>query len=598
MSLGFATVKAATVDVNATRRVAAAFWNTNRPAEVKAIDENALFLRDCGDLTHMHIYSVQGTGFVIVSATNAAVPILAYSFDSPFPEEIHPSLRYMLNGYESQLRYADSLGLTPSSEVQDAWDALAKPTGKAAGAKATAIAPMVTTRWDQGSPYNKFCPYDSVSHVKTVVGCVATAMAQIIRFWKHPSCGTGSHSYLPEQRTQGAIDTLTADFENTTYIYAYMPYMVVADVSPVREVNAVATLSYHCGVAVDMMYGSSSGAYTSCGYWSDACAVSAFVDYFKYDPDIQFAERYNYSDSAWREKIETDIAAGRPIYYSGRDQDGGHAFVLDGMDQQRRYHFNFGWGGYGDGYFNLSNIAPISSGTGSNPTNTFNYSQSAIFNIKPIPTVLDTVDVYDTVCYDATSYTFYEYTLTPANNTFTLVHLDTVYRLHLNIAQRRFVYLNANGGMGGTVTTRYCYLNGYVVPECTFTKEGYRFVGWSTSPDGEDVIHNVGDTINVRRNLVLYAIWQNENLGLEEVQHNNVDLWPNPTTGDINISAPDLQGASLEIFDATGRTVLRTDNLQTLGGAVQIPLHALPVGAYTMRIATANGLYNQRIIKR
>lgn len=598
MSLGFATVKAATVDVNATRHVAAAFWNTNRPAEVKAIDENALVLRDCGDLTHMHIYSVQGTGFVIVSATNAAVPILAYSFDSPFPEEIHPSLRYMLNGYESQLRYADSLGLTPSSEVQDAWDALAKPTGKAAGAKATAIAPMVTTRWDQGSPYNKFCPYDSVSHVKTVVGCVATAMAQIIRFWKHPSCGTGSHSYLPEQRTQGAIDTLTADFENTTYIYAYMPNSVMADFSPVREINAVATLSYHCGVAVDMMYGSSSGAYTSCGYWSDACAVSAFVDYFKYDPDLQFAERYNYSDSAWREKIETDIAAGRPIYYSGRDQDGGHAFILDGMDQQRRYHFNFGWGGYGDGYFNLSNIAPISSGTGSNPTNTFNYSQSAIFNLKPIPTVLDTVDVYDTVCYDATSYAFYEYTINnPTTSVHDLVHLDTVYRLHLYKAQRRYAYLNPNGGTGVEVTHPFCYVNGLVFPECSFVKDGYTFVGWCTSASGNDVVYHPGDTLATRRNIFLYAIWQ-QTLAVSDAETLPLNLWPNPTTGDINISASDLQGATIEIFDATGRTVLRTDNLQTLGGTVQIPLHALPVGAYTMRIATANGLYNQRIIKR
>lgn len=598
MSLGFATVKAATVDVNATRHVAAAFWNTNRPAEVKAIDENALFLRDCGDLTHMHIYSVQGTGFVIVSATNAAVPILAYSFDSPFPEEIHPSLRYMLNGYESQLRYADSLGLTPSSEVQDAWDALAKPTGKAAGAKATAIAPMVTTRWDQGSPYNKFCPYDSVSHVKTVVGCVATAMAQIIRFWKHPSCGTGSHSYLPEQRTQGAIDTLTADFENTTYIYAYMPNSVMADFSPVREINAVATLSYHCGVAVDMMYGSSSGAYTSCGYWSDACAVSAFVDYFKYDPDLQYAERYNYSDSAWREKIESNIAAGRPIYYSGRDQDGGHAFVLDGMDQQRRYHFNFGWGGYGDGYFNLSNIAPISSGTGSNPTNTFNYSQSAIFNLKPIPTVLDTVDVYDTVCYDATSYAFYEYTINnPTTSVHDLVHLDTVYRLHLYKAQRRYAYLNPNGGTGVEVTHPFCYVNGLVFPECSFVKDGYTFVGWCTSASGNDVIYHPGDTLATRRNIFLYAIWQ-QTLAVSDAETLPLNLWPNPTTGDINISAPDLQGASLEIFDATGRTVLHTDNLQTLGGTAKISLHALPVGAYTMRIATANGLYNQRIIKR
>lgn len=601
-ALTLSSVKASEVDVQTTRKVAVAFWNSCRPADLKDVDLNGVTLNLYDGLDRLHIYTVGDNGFVIVAAESSVTPVLAYSFDSQFPKELHPSLQYWLNGYQAQLEAIATQHLEATPQVSEAWNRLLDPiiSGTKDTVQTSVIIPvpaLLTTRWDQGSPYNKYCPYDSIGHIKTVVGCVATAMAQIIRYWKHPSCGTGSHSYVPLQRTQTAFDTLTADFEHTTYIYAYMPNALYDGISRQRDVDAVATLSYHCGIAVDMMYGSSSGAYSSCGYWTNTCAFSAFTDFFRYKTTTEYAERDNYSDSAWHAKLLADIYAHRPIYYSGHDSSGGHAFVLDGVDTMLRYHVNWGWGGAADGYYYVSNLAPGSGGYGGNATYSFNYGQAAILKLEPIPTQFDTVDVYDTVCYDASSYHFYEYTIAPSNSVVELVHLDTVFRLHLQKSQRRYVYLDANGGIGGEKTVAFCYLRGLVVPNCTFTRDGYRFVGWCPSPDGDDTIYHVGDTIQSLVNLFLYAMWE-EAFGIDDVDGTTLTLWPNPTNDEVSVQLPDGSGVKIAVLDALGRTVLRDDKPNVNGGIVKISLQSLPAGTYTIHLSTSKGLYNQPIIKQ
>ena len=609
--VAFATARAAEVDEATTRRVAVAFWNAHHPADVKDVDEASLTLNVFEDLSLVRVYSVADNGFVIVSADNSALPVLGYSFDSPFPKELHPSLRYWLNGYQSQLAELDAEGVEASQQVAGAWNTLlTSVAGRKDSAQdsVTPVAALLKTRWDQGNPYNKYCPYDSIGHIKTVVGCVATAMAQVIRYWEHPTCGTGSHSYVPVQRTQTAFDTLTADFAHTTYIYEYMPNVLYDGISRAREVDAVAKLSYHCGIAVNMMYGSSSGAYSSCGYydnggnwrvWTNACAVSAFTDFFKYDATlINYAERdHVQSDSVWLALIDNDIYAGRPIYYSGHDSTGGHAFVLDGIDVEHRYHFNWGWGGSGDGFYIHTNIAPGSGGYGGNATYSFNYGQAAIFNLQPVPTQLDTVDIYDTVCYDAGTYTFYEHTVTVANKVYNLVHLDTIYRLHLSKSQRRYAYFNANGGVGGEISKHFCHLKGLVLPRCTFTREQHRFVGWSPSHDGSDTIYQVGDTLDITDNIVLYAIWE-EVQGITSPVAESLALWPNPTTGEVSLTLPDSRKATVSVLDALGRTVLFVATTDDNAGTVKFSIHNLPAGTYTVRVATTEGVYNQQIIKQ
>lgn len=589
------------VDFATARTVAANFWNTYHTADVKPVTEVDLMPMFYDGINHMHVFTHAQQGFIIVSADDRVEPVLAYSFDSPFPETLHPTLRYWLNGYESQLAQLAGSDAEAPAEAAAAWQRLLSPAKDSSATDSIIeISPMLTTRWNQSAPYNLYCPYDTNYHSRAVVGCVATAMAQIIRFWRHPSCGVGEHSYLPEAQYYDGdggsfpyyYDTQRADFAHTTYVYDYMPNSVEEHLSRDREIRAIATLSYHCGVAVDMMYGPAvtggSGAYSE-------DAATAFVQIFKYKPGVQRTHRGSISDSAWRELINQDLAAGRPIYYTGRDNDGGHAFVLDGADLQGRYHFNLGWGGSGDGYYYFNDISIGHGGAGGNPTYTFNLSQSAIFGVEPIETQLDTVDYYDTVCPDASRYYFYDYDVPAEDGDHYFVHLDTVYHVYLTKAQRRFIYLNPNGASGGAITRRFCYLQGAVIPECTFTRQGYSFVGWSTSPDGDDVIYNAGDTIWTRRNLNLYAIWQDtSNLGVSDLLDQRLSIWPNPTTGVFYLTVDGSQQAEVSVLDVMGRTVLR----ETVCSRVKISLEDMPAGMYTVQVKTADSVCNQRIIKR
>lgn len=599
-----ATVQAGEVDMRTARRVAASFWNTYHPADVKPVAEGDMVSMAYDGISHVYVFTVGQEGFVIVSDDDRVEPVLAYSFDSHFPKELHPTLRYLLGLYESQLTVVAQSDAEGSAEAAASWQKLLFADDEEVDDTVPLlnIPAMVTTRWDQVSPYNKYCPYDTNYNARTVVGCVATAMAQIIRYWRYPSCGAGSNTYVPRvQSYEGQRYTYpaqSADFAHTTYVYDYMPNWLEEHNTPEREVNAVATLSYHCGVAVNMMYGTmsqgGSGAYSE-------DAATAFVQYFKYKPNISRVYRVEYpDDSVWRAMINEDLAAGRPIYYTGRDDDGGHAFVLDGADLQGRYHFNLGWSGSGDGFYYFNDISIGHGGAGGNPTYTFNLEQSAIFGLEPMEVQMDTVDVYDTVCPDVTTYYFYEYDIPAQNGVYDFVHLDTVYRVHLNKVQSRYIYLNANGGSGNTITLNFCVLNGAVLPECTFTRDGYRFLGWCRTPDGDEEIYMAGDTLRIRRSISLYAIWEDTvHVGITEHMALDAELtvWPNPTTGEVTVTLPTHAGAVI-VTDMLGREVLRREGPQVNGGSVKISLAGLADGVYMLQVRSAAGVYKQRIIKR
>ncbi|MCB5261587.1 MAG: C10 family peptidase, partial [Candidatus Cloacimonetes bacterium] len=189
--------------------------------------------------------------------------------------------------------------------------------------------------------------------------CVATAMAQVMKKWNHPATGVGSHSY-----TASGYGNQSANFAATTYNWAGMPNSI----STVN--NNVATLIYHCGVAVDMMYSAnSSGAYTE-------DARSALVNNFRYNNAAQYKQASSYPIATWASMLRNDLDLGHPIYYEGQGPESGHAFVLDGYQGTNSFHFNWGWSGYYDGYFYLTNLNPGS--------HTFTSYQGAILNVYPV----------------------------------------------------------------------------------------------------------------------------------------------------------------------------------------------------------------------
>lgn len=304
-----------------------------------------------------YIFALQPMGFVIVAADERVEPILGYSYDNNFVVEAMPDhVRGWLDNYERQIEAVTNSDLQADSVIQAKWMRL--KAGQSLNARnVLTVNPLLQTTWNQNSPYNLLCPSDANGpggHV--YAGCVATAMAQIINFWQYPTSGIGSHSYNANFSTQGYGDygMQSADFWASVYSYGLMPVSLNSG-SSTEQIYAVAQLIYHCGVAVDMMYGSSaSGAYI-------ANAENAFRNYFGYGgaTKVQMSSYTSGSGdiSAWITLLKGELDSLRPVYYSGHGS-GGHAFVCDGYDDQNRFHFNWGWSGSYNGFYTLLNLTP------------------------------------------------------------------------------------------------------------------------------------------------------------------------------------------------------------------------------------------------
>lgn len=202
------------------------------------------------------------------------------------------------------------------------------------------VAPLITAMWDQGCYYNAACPADTggiCGHVPS--GCVATAMGMIMHYWGYPAQGTGTHSYTPD-----GYPTQTVNFGATTYDWTNMPDQLTVTSSQ-AEIDAVSTLLWHCGVAVDMVYGATSSSAL------DGGIPLAFSSYFGYCNGAYFLSKGD--NAEWLAQVKASLDRNRPLLYFGTDETGlgGHAFVCDGYDASDNLHFNWGWGGNGNGYF-------------------------------------------------------------------------------------------------------------------------------------------------------------------------------------------------------------------------------------------------------
>lgn len=305
----------------------------------------------------IHIFNLpDSTGFVIVAGNDCLHPIIGYSFESSLTT-IGDNMRAWLEGCEQMARLARDERRTQTDPVGDEWDALEDGWG-GSELMGGGIPALMETRWNQAPLYNDSCPYDAGAGTRVVTGCVATAMAQVMAYWKRPLTGQGSHSY-----THGLYGTLSANFGNTTYDWTNMPYQL-DNSSTAAEIRAEAQLVYHCGVAVEMGYGvgGSSAFVVSGGDPSWACAENALRDYFRFKPSLHSIFEDNMSSAQWLDSMKSEFQMGRPVVFAGYQNSGGHAFVLDGYDAFNRVHVNWGWGGMGDGYFTLSPLPMYSAG--------------------------------------------------------------------------------------------------------------------------------------------------------------------------------------------------------------------------------------------
>jgi hypothetical protein len=342
--------------------------------------------------TYYYVFNVDSRGFVIVAGDDDVTPILGYSDETNFdPDHIPENVAKWLEGYKGEVRMILENHVKATPEITEAWTRLRNGQGYSTRATEKSVTPLVLTKWDQSPNYNELCPFDNASGERTVTGCVATAMAQIMKYWNYPEKGAGFHSY-----NHATYGTLSANFGDDTYQWASMPNEISGANS------AIASLMYDVGVSVDMSYGPGSSGGSSAYVISsqspvENCSEFALKTYFGYKPTLQGVQRENYSNSDWVSLLKTEFDASRPVLYAGFGSGGGHCFVADGYDNNNYIHFNWGWGGYYDGYFEVSALNPGGLGTGGG-TGGYNSGQQAVIGIEPITGVQQSeLDLYDDV---------------------------------------------------------------------------------------------------------------------------------------------------------------------------------------------------------
>lgn len=365
------TVSAKPVDVTTARRVAENYMSANGMKNPEALVD----VTSSTPYTEFFIFAASEGGFILVSGDDCVVPVLGYSMTGRFETDGMPeNLRSLLDEYERIVLSAKKHG-EPSLTKE--WESVV--SGSVAGGRKSAVAPLLTTTWNQTPYYNALCPFDSAANQRAITGCVATATAQVMKFHNWPATGYGQHT----NNVNPAYGPLTVDFSAATYDWCHMPSALTA-ASSETEVNAVATLMYHVGVGVDMSYSpqlSSSRNCSSNGRLTSS-ALTALISYFKYRPDVALVMRHKYGLTEYCARLRAELDEGRPILYSGSDDQMGHSFVCDGYDDAGLFHFNWGWNGLADGYYRIGGLVPAAGGAGAN-SGTYNLDNRALIGIRP-----------------------------------------------------------------------------------------------------------------------------------------------------------------------------------------------------------------------
>lgn len=299
-----------------------------------------------------YIFNAHEGGFVIVSAHEAAEPILGYSDKESISLSNLPlGLIGLLDEYSQDINKAREMGLTPSKHQLEMRSAILR----ASTPPTIIVDPLLgLIQWNQGSGYNKFTPDF------TPVGCVATATAMIMRYWEYPERGQGVYQYHSDRfGTQGH------DF-NYTLQWGKMPknkeaLSALSDKEQVEATFHLSRFNYGVAVALNMNfdYGENGGSGTFQRY-----VPEMLQDFYKYPSTIRNLLSEDYSPEEWESMLRAELDAKRPVQYAGRGDGGGHSFVIDGYNDNGEYSLNWGWGGTSNGWFKLSALSPKELGTG------------------------------------------------------------------------------------------------------------------------------------------------------------------------------------------------------------------------------------------
>ena len=337
------------------------------PAKVKSTNGT--------EINQYYVFNIgQRQGFVIVSGDDRTDAILGWADEGELNTDNMPdNLRSWLQGYADQLQW---LADHPDAPAQHA-------PRRAATTTLQPIAPMTTTKWDQDSPYNDYCPlYGSE---RCVSGCVATATAQVMyhRAIANSIATTTTLADIPTYTKNWydkAITGLTSTGVKTVRTFTWSEFSNTYPADATAN-EAVARLMEYVGAALKMDYNISDNGGSSA--YNEAIPT-VLKTYFGYDPDIRLLNRSQYTYEDWISIIYNELQTNGPVIMGGQSTGGGHAFVCDGYSEEDYVHINWGWGGTSDGYFKLSVLYAKQQGIGgSTSQDGFNINQTAIINIIP-----------------------------------------------------------------------------------------------------------------------------------------------------------------------------------------------------------------------
>lgn len=375
--LSFCSVYAQNRSEREAMKIAESYFSKHQTGKSKVMSDGIILAATSGDIVSgsrtkllsadnaFYVFNHGLSSFVIVSGDERMPEILGYSDSGAFVLENMPENMKNWFSYYSEMyndfaknNYHNNVSKSSKAEFADNIEPL-----------------LGDIMFDQVSPYNLLCP--AYSGERTLAGCVATAIAEIMAYHKYPEKGIGSKSYT----TQGDYKfDVTYDFENNPFDWDNVLGTYVKGHSYTQEqVNAIKNLVYACGIAVEMDY---DPEFSGAGMVD---AINGLVEHLGYTPNLHAVNRWNYLSSDWIDMMKSELNNECPIFYSGLSKSAGHAFVIDGYDKNDMFHVNWGWNGMNNGYFEIFSLSPQSTGSGGGTdVNGYKYNQGMIVGFKPV----------------------------------------------------------------------------------------------------------------------------------------------------------------------------------------------------------------------
>lgn len=350
--------------------------STYQPVLVKTIKSKSTLRTSVKPSNLYYIFNRgNNNGYVIVAADDLCPPILGYTENGNYDENnLPPNYSVWMANMESAIQATLESIIEPKREIKEQWDNYLNENAQKKNTVSSWVNPLIATQWDQRSPYWNSIPFTTEINgnlVHPFTGCVATALAQILKYHEYPrkpQMPTLPYTtmFIPRFNIP-SVPAYEFDWKNMYAKYSTTGNALITEV-------AVARLMYFCGASLQMNY-----SYENSLVGSDMI-IPVLKRYFGYDAEGIYYKQ-NYSNETWINMIKENLNKGLPIYYSGNGNRGGHAFICDGYDPNGLFHFNWGWSGNHDGYFSIDDLYD------------FNNWQSMVYNIIP---KLEPEDIYIT----------------------------------------------------------------------------------------------------------------------------------------------------------------------------------------------------------